>query len=147
MPGSGIDEAPVPGPLADPRGLRRILLVNANRFALQRIESFLTLSGYQVTAVSSFDYAKQLLNIDTPDLLVADVRLEAFNGLHLAARSRVDHPGLPVIITNSFDDLVLDRQARDLGAVYVVNPLENPEFIKLVRAALDHSRRSKINYL
>jgi len=99
-----------------------------------------------VLAVSSFQYAKHSLNVDPPDLLVADVRLEAFNGLHLAARSRIDNPGLPVIITNISPDTVLESQARDLGAIYIVNPLENPEFLQYVRAAFDESRRARVYY-
>lgn len=133
-------------PSTEPRRLPRVLLVNADRMALSRLEARLTSSGYRVLAVSSFHYAKHSLITDPPDLLVADVRLEAFNGLHLAARSRIDHPGLPVIITNILPDSVLESQARDLGAIYVVNPLENPEFLQYVRAAFDESRRARVYY-
>ena len=121
----------------------RILLVNADPVILQRIDANLAGEGYEVVAVSSFQLAKQLLGSLAPDLLVADIRLEAFNGLHLAARSRFDHPSMPVIITHASYDRFLETQARRLGAAFIVNPLENPEFLQLVRAALDEPRHAQ----
>ena len=79
-----------------------ILLVDADRTILKKTEMLLSAQGHLVIAVSSFQEAKGLLNSVSPDLLIADVRLDAFNGLHLAARSRLDHPGLPVIITHAW---------------------------------------------
>ena len=115
----------------------RILLVNADPVVLRQIDARLSGEGYWVAPVSSFELAKQLIHSAGADLLVADVRLEAFNGLHLAARSRVEHPGLPVIITHAWQDSVLEAEARSMGASFVVNPLENPDFLRQVRAVLD----------
>src|SRR5262249_20656552 len=117
-----------------------ILLVDVETTALRRTESLLTDAGYLVAPVSSFDEAKELLETVLPDLLIAAVRLEAFNGLHLAARSRLDHPKLPVIITHSHVDPVLRNEALRQGARFVANPLENPAFLPLVEAALEEHR-------
>jgi DNA-binding response OmpR family regulator len=117
-----------------------ILLVDADRAALERTEALLSAEGHLVIAVSSFPEAKTHLYTVSPDLLIADVRLDAFNGLHLAARARLDYPNLPVIITHARVDPVLEREAQRQGAAFVVNPLENPEFLINVRAALERHR-------
>lgn len=130
-------------PRTEPQRPTRILVVNADPVALQRIDAYLSGEGYAVTSLSTFQSAKQLFNLVGPDLLVADIRLEAFNGLHLAAWIRFDHPSLPVIITDTSYDPVLEAEARRLGAAFVVNPLENPEFLQQVRAAIGQPRRAQ----
>jgi len=117
-----------------------ILLVDADRALLKRTEALLSAEGHLVIAVSSFPEAKAHLYTVSPDLLVADVRLDAFNGLHLAARARLDYPNLPVIITHAWADPVLEREAQRQGAAFVVSPLENPDFLINVRAALERHR-------
>jgi DNA-binding response OmpR family regulator len=116
-----------------------ILLVNADPFALGRIETLLFNQGYGVVAVSSFDVGSELLRTLAPDLLIADVRLDAFNGLHLAAKSHFNQPGRPVIVTHVLHDPVLERYAHALGAAFVVNPLENPGFPRQVRSAFEEA--------
>jgi len=119
-----------------------IVLVNADPTTLRKTEQRLSEEGYLVSAVGSFERAKTLLNSITPDLLVVDVRLHAFNGLHLAARSRLDRPALQVIVTHATEDPVLDREAARQGARFVVNPLENPQFLGIVKAALQSPHTS-----
>jgi DNA-binding response OmpR family regulator len=123
--------------------LSLILLVDADRAILKRAEQLLSAQGYLVIAVSSFQEAKRHLYTVSPDLLIADVRLEAFNGLHLAARARLDYPNLPVIITHAWEDPVLEHEAQRQGAMFVVNPLENPDFLSNVQSVLERHRRAQ----
>ena len=128
----------VPAPRAIP--VPCILLVNADPLGLGRIETLLFDQGYAVVAVSTFEMGSELLRTLAPDMLVADVRLDAFNGLHLAARSRFNQPGRPVVVTHASYDPVLDKHARDLGAAFIVKPLENPEFARHLRAVFAEQR-------
>lgn len=121
-----------------------ILLVGSDWRDLKRTERVLSAAGHLVAAVSSFQEAKRLMYSVNPDLLIADVRLDAFNGLHLAVRSRLDYPNRPVIITQAWPDAVLENEAKRQGAAFVVNPLENPEFLVLVQSALEkHGRMQR----
>lgn len=120
-----------------------ILLVDGDRKALRRTEALLSEAGYLVAAVSSFPEAKRLLDAVNPDLLVAGVRLKAFSGLHLAARGRLDHPKLPIIIINPSPDAILEDEVKRLGASFMVNPLENPEFLPAVRSAVIEHRQAQ----
>jgi CheY-like chemotaxis protein len=113
-----------------------ILLVDADRTSLRRTEELLTEGGYLVASTASFSQAKRLLGSVSPDLLVSAIRLEAYNGLHLAARSRIDHPNLPVILTHPNEDPLLEAETRRLGAEFVVAPAENPQFLHSVRQIL-----------
>src|SRR5262245_4666925 len=116
-----------------------ILLVNADPFALSRIETLLFNQGYGVVAVTSFEVGSELLRTLAPDMLIADVRLEAYNGLHLAARSHFALAARPIIVTHVLHDPVLERYAHALGASFIVNPLENPDFPRQVRSAFEEA--------
>ena len=118
-----------------------ILLVDTDHTARDQTRTLLREVGYLVVAVSSFATAKELLHSVNPDLLIAAIRLDAFNGLHLAARSRIDHPNLPVIITHDSPDPVLENEAKRQNAAFIVNPLGNAEFLRCVPAALSSHRR------
>ncbi len=113
-----------------------IVVVDQDPDAVAASVRVLTAAGYKVTGVASFSEARHLLNLQQPDVLIADVRLEAFNGLHLALERHFQTPGKPSIITNSSRDRVLEEQARRIGAVYVVKPLEAATLRTLVASVL-----------
>ncbi len=120
-----------------------ILLVDVDRTALRRTEALLSDEGYLVASVASFTEAKDLLDSVNPDLLIAAVRLNAFNGLHLAVRSRIEYPKLPVIITHPVADAVLEREAERHGLIFARNPLDNPDFLPAVESALEEHRNAQ----
>lgn len=118
-----------------------IILVNADPRILRLTEAVLSDAGYLVAPVTSFSEAKRLMDSVTPDLLVADVRLEAFNGLQLAIRSRLEHPHVPVIITHARPDPGFEAEAKRYGAAFVSAHLENPDFLRYVHSAIAERRR------
>jgi DNA-binding response OmpR family regulator len=120
-----------------------IVLVNADRRILRITDAMLSEAGHLVASVSSFADAQKLLASVTPDLLVTDLRLEAFNGLHLAIRSRMERPGMPVIVTSAWPDPVSETEAKRHGAEFVPAPLTNPEFLQHVQSAIDQHRRTQ----
>jgi len=121
-----------------------VILVNADRRALRHTEALLSDAGHLVAPMWSFVEAKKVLDSVIPDLLVADIRLEAYNGLHLAIRSRHEHPDVPVIVTHAHGDPVIEAQAEQYGAQFVAAPLENPAyFLRCVHSALVERRRTQ----
>jgi DNA-binding response OmpR family regulator len=120
-----------------------IIVVNADLRALRHTEGLLSEHGYLVAALSSFVDARRLLDSVMPDLLIADLRLAHYNGLHLAIRSHQDHPDVPVIITAGHEDPVAEAEATRYGAAFVVAPLENREFLRHVQAAVAARRKTQ----
>lgn len=114
-----------------------VLLVNSNQRTLRHLEERLSEQGYLVAAVGAFKDAAALLQSARPDLLIVDLRLEAYNGLHLAMRAQRDHPDVPVIVTHVDNDSITETEARRYNAVFIARPLENPTFLQAVRMALE----------
>ena len=64
-----------------------------------------------------------------PDLLITDIRLDAYNGLQLILNS--PHQ-IPTIVITGFADPVLEAEARRGGAAYLVKPVQPRDLLALV---------------
>jgi len=102
-----------PSRLNMPTAPQRILVVEPNvrrRLTLQRVLSAIA----DVTACGDFQTARQHILAMAPDLLITNLRLRAYNGLHLMALA-----GAPTraIVCMDPPDPALARAARAAGAL------------------------------
>lgn len=104
--------------------LPEILLVNTDEAVASSLAAALAERGYRVSVVTTFQEARQVLATRAIDLLIADVQLAEYNGLHLAAYAQA-FTRLPVIVTHHASDPFFQREAMKLGAVFVPKPTEN----------------------
>ena len=102
----------------------------------EQFESWLVSAGYRVTAVARFQDAREQLESSAPDLLVADVKLEAYNGLHLAIWTTGKRLPTRTMLVGD-PDLVLQKEAEREQAMYVVAPVDETAFLTAVTALLD----------
>ena len=121
----------------------RILVLDDDEHALGGIVELLRDAGHHVTGASTYDAAKRLLAVSTFDLLISDVRLRSFNGLHLVMQTRSDHPDMAVIIITGYDDPMIELEAHRYRAELVRKPIRPAEFTARVAAALGGVRRQR----
>lgn len=121
----------------------KILVVDSDAAALARTTGVLRDARYHVIAASTFEEAKRHLETALPDLLIADVQLGLHNGLHLILRSRAVRPELPAIVTHAVRDPVLEREAAQLSAAYLVKPLDPVGLLKTVGDRFGESRATR----
>jgi hypothetical protein len=91
--------------------------------------------GHQVALATTFAGGRALLET-APDLLVAEVKLGEYNGLHLALRAQA--AGVPAIVIGPADT-VLEREAAALGALYFAAPVGRARIVDAMQQALDAS--------
>jgi hypothetical protein len=105
----------VPRPTSVARNVKEILLVDANASSLRAVLNALRAMA-DVEACSDFQAARIRLLVKPPDLLVTNLRLQAYNGLHLVHLAA----GMPTrcIAYGEEDDLVLAREVQAAGAFY-----------------------------
>lgn len=121
----------------------RILVLDDDEAALSGIVELLRETGYHVTGAASYDSAKRLLAVSPYDLLISDVRLRSFNGLHLVMQTRSDHPEIGVIIITGYDDPMIELEAHRYRAELVRKPIKPLEFQATVSSALAAVRRQR----
>lgn len=105
----------VPRPASGARDLKEILLVDSSAASLRAVQNTLRLVA-DVNACSDFKSARSRLQVKPPDLLITNLRLQAYNGLHLVHLAA----GLPTrcIAYAEEDDLLLVREVQAAGAFY-----------------------------
>lgn len=121
----------------------RVLVLEDDEHALSGIVELLRDAGHNVTGAATYDAAKRLLAVSPFDLLVSDVRLRSFNGLHLVMQTRADHPEMGVIIITGYDDPLIDMEAHRYHAQLVRKPIRPAEFLRTVSEALAKVRRQR----
>jgi DNA-binding NtrC family response regulator len=94
---------------------------------LLSILSILTVLGFDSTVAETFKDARKALAAARPSLLITDIRLQDYNGLHLVLRGRGQWQGLPSVVTAQTGDEVLSREAERLGATFVTMPATTEE--------------------
>jgi CheY-like chemotaxis protein len=115
---------------------QEILVVSADPVVLSGRVMALRREGYAASACSSFPDARRMLDDGpTPDLLVTDVRLGPYNGLHLVAVARVEYPRTAAIVIGAADH-VLEVEAGGLGARYVIAPVSPQELVAVIAETL-----------
>ena len=116
---------------------RCVLVVDSNPSDLSSTVALLREAGYRVAAAGAFDEAKQLLAREMPDLLITDLRLGPYNGLHLILRSRADHPAMAAIVMSRFSDPVLEGEAHRQHADFLLRPVPDREFLEAITRSLE----------
>lgn len=69
----------------------------------------------------------------SPDVIITDVRMPGYSGLHILTTLRAAHCSIPVIVITAFGDLRLHEEAARLGAAVV---FDKPFDIDDLRTAL-----------
>jgi CheY-like chemotaxis protein len=121
----------------------RILVLDDDESALAGIVELLRDSGYLVTGVTTYDAAKRLLALDFYDLLITDIRLRGFNGLHLVRQSHRDRPEMGIIIISGYDEPMIEVEAGRYGAEFVRKPIKPAAFLQTVARCLADVRRQR----
>ena len=110
------------------------------------IASVLAGTAFHVTMATDFREAKALLEERPPTLLITEIRLGAYNGLHLVLRSRTDSPETAALVTSEVRDPVLEREAESLGATFLSKPLVEKELkAAIYRTALQPIARRGVD--
>lgn len=105
-----------------------VLVVAPTASIASKIFAWLTDAGCAPVVVASFAAGKQYLE-EHPAVLISEVRLGEYNGLHLALRAQVRH--IPTVLVGQ-PDSVLEREAAQLGATYLAPPLDAQELLSTV---------------
>jgi DNA-binding response OmpR family regulator len=123
----------------------QVLIVTRDCIAARATSDWLRGAGYDVTVKATFAGGCRRLRRE-PDLLIADLRLRAFNGLHLAMRAR--WAGIPSIVVGP-NDPVLRKEAQCIGTSYISGPMDRRNLAALVEmlASMQLARSSRLEWV
>jgi FixJ family two-component response regulator len=109
----------------------RVMIVDDDVELLNAVVALVTSWGLSVLSFDKFEAARaKLLGGVDADALLVDVRIGAFNGLHLVHLARKLNPTMTVVAMTGFDDPVLRAEAERAGASFLVKPVPPQELRK-----------------
>jgi FixJ family two-component response regulator len=115
---------------------RKILVVDDDHATRVGLVALLESEGYDVIAADNLKTARKAMSEDDPSLLITDVRLGEFNGLHLAAANRRK---VPIIVITGYPDPVLEETAREFDAEFLLKPIKPSALLSLVERKLSEA--------
>jgi DNA-binding NtrC family response regulator len=124
----------------------RLLLVDDERIALRNLEHVLAKEGYAITATQSGGHAMDLLDTQSFDLVLTDMRMDKVDGMQLLRRCKALHADTEVIMITGYATLESAVEAMKEGAFhYISKPFRLDEVRQTVAEALEKLRLKREN--
>jgi DNA-binding NtrC family response regulator len=92
-----------------------LLIVSSSPALAENLIRWVVPAGYRPSVATTFQSANRQLRTH-PQVVITQLRLQEYNGLHLALRAR--QAGIPAVVVGDAD-AVLERDAEQLGATFV----------------------------
>lgn len=126
----------------------KILIVDDEKTALKNLEHVMKKAGYTVTATQSGANALNLLERESFDVVLTDLKMEKVNGMQVLAKCRKAYPEAEVILITGYATLESAVEAMREGAFYyIAKPFRLDEVRKVVAEAVEKVQLKQENRL
>jgi CheY-like chemotaxis protein len=115
---------------------QRILIVDDNASTRGDLAKLLRDAGFEAMEAATVPDAMRALATTPPNLLITEIRLDSYNGLHLIAMAPKP---IPAIVITSYADRGVEADARRLGAEYLAKPVSPGELYAAVQRTLSNA--------
>jgi two-component system response regulator PilR (NtrC family) len=121
-----------------------ILVVDDERSMREFLEILLTKEGYQVSLAASGEEAFKVLENNSFDLTITDIRMQDIDGIDVLKKAKALNPESVVIMISAFATAETAVEAMKEGAYdYIPKPFKVRDFKKIVRDALESRKPSE----
>ena len=118
-----------------------VLAVDDDPSMREMIVNYLGDHDIRITAVSSGRQLPEIMQRETIDLIVLDLRMPGEDGMEIARKLRDESPGLPIIMLTGRQEEADRVMGLGLGADdYLTKPFSPRELLARIRALLRRSR-------
>lgn len=126
----------------------KLLIVDDEKIALRNLEHALIKDGYEVVATQSGSNALALLESQSFDVVLTDLRMEKVDGMQVLKKCRERLPDSEVLMITGFATLESAVEAMKAGAFYyLAKPFRLDEVRQLVSEALEKIHLKRENQL
>jgi len=124
----------------------KLLIVEDEKIALKNLLHILKKDGYEVTGASSGSAALALLEEQTFDVVLTDLKMEKVDGMQVLKKCRERSPDTEVIVITGFATPESAVEAMKRGAFYyIAKPFRLEEVRQVVGEALEKTRLKREN--
>jgi DNA-binding NtrC family response regulator len=124
----------------------KILIVDDEKIALKNLEHVMKKEGYNVVATQSGQNALKLLEEQSFEVVLTDLRMEKVDGMQILKRCHELYPDTEVIMITGFATLETAVETMKQGAFYYISkPFKLDEVRKVVKEAIEKVRLKNEN--
>src|SRR5262245_6759672 len=124
--------------------MKPVWIIDDDRSIRWVFEKALTRENIAFKTFSSAQEALAELSVETPQVVVSDIRMPGKSGLELLQRAKERQVNLPVIIMTAYSDLESAVSAFQGGAYeYLPKPFDVDHAVELIRRAMEESLRQE----
>jgi two-component system response regulator HydG len=111
----------------------RILIVDDEEAMRESLAAWLNKAGYEVGMAAGGPEALEILNRDSYDLLLVDIKMPGMDGLELLGRVKTDHPDVIVVMITAYGSIESAVASMKKGAGdYLLKPFDPEQLIILI---------------
>jgi len=115
---------------------RTVLIVDDDAGIRQILGTLVARLGYHVRLADSAEAALQVLEAETIDVAVCDVRMPGADGIWLVDRIRERHPDVPAILATGVREMDPCFTLRPGVVAYVVKPFDRQELLLAIKTGM-----------
>ncbi len=122
--------------------MRKILIVDDNQDIRENIAELLVLANYEVSVADGGRQALQILEIETPDLIVCDIMMPDIDGYSLLniLAQKPSTARIPFVFLSAKSESEDVRKGMNLGADdYLTKPFEGSQLLETIKSRLSRS--------
>ena len=121
-----------------------VLIIDDEEKLRQLLTRIIRLEGFEVSEAASLAAATKLLDKQSPDVILCDVKLADGNGVDFTKKIKEKHPSAEVILLTAYGNIADGVQAMRNGAFdYIRKGDDNDKIIPLLHRALEKVQLAK----
>jgi two-component system, NtrC family, nitrogen regulation response regulator NtrX len=125
---------------------KTILVVDDEPSIVQTLAGILQDEGFEVLTAADGETALQVVEEESPDLVLLDISLPGMDGLEVLHQLKEHQPQLPVVMVSAYGNVENAVKATRLGAYdFIEKPPHADKIILTVRNALEMTRLAEEN--
>lgn len=118
--------------------MKGTILIIDDQFGIRiLLNEVLQKEGYKTFQAANGVQALDIVNTDSPDLVLLDMKIPGMDGIEILKRMKVIKPEIQVIIMTAYGELDMIQEAKDLGALtHFAKPFDIDDIRAAVRKYL-----------
>ncbi|NOT50924.1 MAG: sigma-54-dependent Fis family transcriptional regulator [Chitinophagaceae bacterium] len=124
--------------------MNKILIIDDEEKLRQLLRRIISLEGFDVTEAGSLKDAKKIIEKESIDVILCDVKLPNGNGVDFVKQIKREHPSVEIILLTAYGNIADGVQAMRNGAFdYITKGDDNDKIIPLLHRAIDKVHLAK----
>ncbi len=127
----------------------KILIIDDEEDIRLLIQGLLEDEGYNVSGVANSDRAYEVIEDETPDLIVQDIWLQGSkdDGIEILKTVKQNHPDLPFLMISGHGTIETAVSAIKIGAYdFIEKPFKSDRLLLMIERALENSNLKQQNF-